>query len=138
MRLLELDLANRGLDKDVEVKEFIQRLAQVRVAKLKESYWFLDAVKESTQGNTPQQMDGAIFYAAECMEKYSGQVERIADDLPEHGKLILSTWTDNRDMTWMHRLDATFIQVHTTDTEYHKRMLSLPGHMSDDDYTRLS
>lgn len=138
VRLLHLDLVNGGFERDIEVQSFIEKLVQVRAAKFRESRWFLDTVKESSQNGTPRKLDGAIFYAAEHMAKHSDQIERIAHHLPEHGKIVLATWTDNQDIAWMRGLNATYVLVQKLNEAEHKAMLAFADHLSDEDYSKLT
>jgi len=138
IRLHTLGQATAGMDMHPPVAEIMAKLAKHRQITVGKSRFYLDSVEDRTQRETPLQVDGAIFYLAERIAKHSDQVEMIANGLPEHGKVLLPTWTDNQDMGWMQGLGATFVQLDTPDEAYHRRVLANPGHLSEGAYADLS
>ena len=116
---------------DPQVRDVMSRLRKKREVVVGESRLLLDTARSRTK-RTP--IDGAVIYCAEAFARYADDVRELVRDTT--GKVLLATWTDNADMSWLAPVSPRCFVVHTHVADYHARMLELSNHMSEEDYER--
>ena len=118
---------------DPEVRGVMASLKKKRRLRVGDSTLLLDTLRSST-GEGP--IAGAVVYCAEAFGRYAVQVSELIASTT--GKVFFATWTDNRDMAWLGQYSPRCLVAHTHRSDYHQRMLALPGHLSGDDYENNS
>lgn len=86
---------------------------------------YVDTMNPSSQKKTPRQIDVAVLYPIDPYTTDTGT--QSVDDIVDRGcnKIILVTWTDNRDISWTNNYDPIRViyDAEAEKPEYHEKMV---------------
>lgn len=90
---------------------------------------YFDTINRSSWQHTPRDIDIAIVYPTDSLDSNRGE-ENLRDIINRNAKkILLVTWTDNKDYYWTMQYKPTIViyDAEEEDPKYHQRVLDVIG-----------